>query len=150
MLNLFEGDASLKNSNAVVAGRLEFDRLLGAGGLGEGGADLLGLLLEGGAEFFGLLLEGGELALGEFGLERQDFLHVLGLHQLRGEVKSRLDIGLGVAERGRTDYLGAGGGGNSRGVDGGDGLLRGAEKPSKALRACSTLFSANSRTSVGI
>ena len=138
-MNVFEGDASLKNSNAVVAGRLEFERLLGARGLGEGGA-----------EFLGLLLKRFELALGEFGLDRQNFLHVLGLHQLRGEVESGLDVALGVAKRGRADFLDAGGGGNGRGVDGGDGLLRGDRKTFEGLAGLLTLFSANSRTSVGI
>src|SRR5208283_864914 len=109
---------------------LNFDVLLGARGL-----------LEGGAELLGLLLKRRELALGEFALERQNFLHVLGLHQLGGEFESRLDIGLGVAQRGQSDILGAGGDRHSGGVDGGDGLLRGAGKALESLaRLLDALF----------
>ena len=102
------------------------------------------------AEFLGLLGKLLHLGLDEFGLQSNKLLTVLGVHQPVREREGIGDITLGVADRLFADVLGAGLRDLGVSLKVATASWAADIKVLKAIRACSTLFSATARISVGI
>src|SRR6185437_2779238 len=102
------------------------------------------------AQFLGLIGERRNLALHVFGMQRRQFLGILGAHQLFGKLERGRDIALSEADCHFANLLGAGPRIRGLVIRGVDRMLRGRDVTVEGFLACSTLFSANARISAGI